>query len=185
MGLGSIGIYSHELFLDYDVDCIIRIGTAGSYNEELEVGQLVMARESFCYSSEFNMLLLGEEVANRHLNQASREVNVLIADTARNLDIELKETRFHTTEVFYTKGKSIESLRAETGAELVEMESFALFATAESLNKRAATICAISDNIVTNEGMDASTRERGLKLLFRLALESAFEVSLRLKEGSF
>lgn len=180
MGLGSIGIYSHELFKDYGVECIVRVGTAGSYSSSLGVGEIVLARESFSFSTEFNRLLLGDEAA-RSINKPSDRLNDLILKTASRLGIDVKERRFHSTEVFYTKSKDPLTLRQESGADLVEMESYALFATAEALGRQAACICTISDNIVTGEVMPAAKRERGLEDLFKLALESAYQLSLGLK----
>ena len=103
MGIGSMGIYSYELFNDYDVDSIIRIGTAGSYSEELKVYDLLVVDS--CYSKTY----FDEEAGREDIEiiNSSGDLNGIIMQTAALKRINAKLGRVHTTEAFYTEIKII------------------------------------------------------------------------------
>ena len=101
MGIGSMGIYSYELFNDYGVDSIIRIGTAGSYSEELKVYDLLVVDS--CYSKTY----FDEEAGREDIEiiNSSGDLNGIIMQTAALKRINAKLGRVHTTEAFYTENK--------------------------------------------------------------------------------
>lgn len=169
MGIPSIGIYSYELFNFFDVEVIIRIGSAGSYTKDVKVGDLILTK--FAYSESTYAELINVPTNNSTL-LPSLEINTAILDVARNNNISIKESVVHSSDVFYGV-RTVEELVKKTNADVVEMESFALFANAIKLNKKAATILTCSDSLVTHESMSAEDRQTKFVNMVKLALESA------------
>ncbi len=167
MGIPSMGIYSYELFNDYDVESIIRIGTAGSYKEDLKVYDIVLANSSFSLTC-FDIESRGE---NQEVINSSAELNSKILDTAFMKEIKVREARVHTSEAFYTDNKDY-SEYLNLGCEAVEMESYALFYNAKRFMKKATALLTISDNLITHEEIDSQAREKKLNEMILLALDS-------------
>ncbi len=171
MGMPSIGIYSWELYTQYGVENIIRIGSAGSYTARLNVLDVVLAESAFSDSS-FARVQGGYE---SDVNYPTPELNEHILKTAEALEIPCKTCRIHSSDVFYTdpNGETFQQLAQRTGSECVEMESFALFHNARALGKRAACLLTISDSFVSNEVLTAEERQLSFRQMMKLALESA------------
>lgn len=171
MGIPSIGIYSYELYNFYDVKTIIRIGTAGSYTKDLNVSDIVVVNE--CYSeSNYAYVQSGE---TSHELYSDKELTEKIGGIAKKNQINILETKVHSSDVFYTKDEVYEKMNNEYGCSCVEMETFSLFSNANLLNKKAACILTISDNLVTKEEMTSEEREKTLDKMIILALETALE----------
>lgn len=166
MGQPSIGIYSFELFKFYDVEKIIRIGSAGSYKENLGLYEVFLVESSFSDSSAYSELVLGEKT---NIHYPSKELNKEIEKSAKDLGINLNKGRVHSSDVFYASRPLSETL-AITQADCVEMESYALFANAKKLNKQAATLLTISDNLITKEETSSEERERKFLKMVEVAL---------------
>ncbi len=170
MGMPSIGIYSYELFTQYDVEAIIRIGSAGSYSDKANVYDVVLADSAY---SESSFAKVAFNVDTDVLNP-SRALNDLILDKAKALDIDVLEGRIHSSDVFYRdSGKTWENIRDEHDVLCVEMESFALFANANHLNKKAACLLTISDSFVTQEVTSADERQNAFTKMMEIALDAA------------
>ncbi len=173
MGCPSIGIYSYELYNEYGVECIIRIGTAGAYQPTTKVYDVVNADKAFSestYASEafgFN--------ADHMVHQGV--AFDLISQTAAKLNMAVTATNIHSSDVFYRSKPGTPPLAAKNNCICVEMEAFALFANAQYLNKMAATILTISDVIPTQEAMSADQRQNSLDNMSKLALESVVVIS--------
>lgn len=167
MGVGSMGIYSYELFNDYDVQTIIRIGTAGSYDKDLELNSIFLADSS--YSNTYYDDEAGIE--NIEVLNSSFELNSIIMDTAALKNIKLIQGRVHTSIAFYFENKDYTKY-IEKGCKAVEMESFALFFNAKKFKRQATALLTISDNLITGDRMDSASRERKLDEMILLALES-------------
>lgn len=172
MGIPSMGIYSHELFTEYDVDTIIRVGSAGSYTEELKINDIFLVNNTY---SESNYPLYYSKSNEKNVS-SSTELNEIIKNTSKELNIELKEGVCHSTESLYTKDFDIESFRKETGSECTEMESFSLFINAKNLNKKAACILTISNSLITGEELSSEERETTFNKMILLALETAIKL---------
>ncbi|UUM20003.1 MULTISPECIES: purine-nucleoside phosphorylase [unclassified Mycoplasma] len=169
MGCPSIGIYSYELFKFYDVDTIIRVGSAGSYLKELGLYELVLATEAYADSDAFRRMALGKE---GNVAYPSRKINTQIQKIAQNLDIKLNLGRVHSSDVFYSSvplNKRIE----QTKSICVEMESYALFNNAELTGKKAACLLTISDNLITKEETSTSERQTAFTKMMEIALNLA------------
>lgn len=170
MGMPSIGIYSYELFSQYDVEVIIRVGSAGSYCKEAKVYDVVLASEAYSESN-YAKVQNGYELDKTY---PSIELNTQIKDTAARLNISIVEGCVHSSDVFYQEDKSPyhERLYKEHGCIAVEMESFALFHNAKVLGKKAACLLTISDSFVSHEITSAKERETSFTKMMELALES-------------
>lgn len=172
MGMPSIGIYSYELFAMYDVENIIRIGSAGSYSKDVNLYEVVLADSAWSESS-FAKTAFGYD---EDVLLPSAELNQKLKDAAQRLDIPLVEGRIHSSDVFYRdSGVSFENIFKDTGSVAVEMESFALFANARKLNKHAACLVTISDSLVTHEVTTAQERQNSFTKMMQVALELAIE----------
>lgn len=167
MGMGSMGIYAYELFNDYGVENIIRIGTAGAYTEDLEVFDILVASSAYSTTS-FDEEARGEDV---EIINSSTDLNGIIMNTAAKKQITVKQGRVHTTEAFYTENKDYSKF-IEKGCLAVEMETYALLFTAKKFLKNATAILTISDNLITHVEIDSEARERKLDEMILLALES-------------
>jgi len=173
MGMPSIGIYSYELYTEYDVEAIIRIGSAGSYSEKANVYDVVLADSVYSESSFAQVAFNYDE----DVLKPSLELNNLLKEKASALGYPVIEGRIHSSDVFYRdSGKTWENIRDEHDVLCVEMESFALFANANKLDKKAACILTISDSFVTQEVTSAEERQVSFTKMMEIALDAAIEV---------
>ena len=172
MGIPSIGIYSWELYEFYDVDLIIRIGSAGSYSKDINVADLMTVKEAYSDSTYANKL--GLKPNEKVLSGDSHYYELAVNYAAKN-NINLKQIRVHSSDVFYGSSKNLEQLVSETKAQAVEMESFGLFANALKLNKKAITFLTCSDSLVTHEAMPSEDRQTKFNAMINLSLEVAIK----------
>ncbi|MFV0237688.1 MAG: purine-nucleoside phosphorylase [Flavobacteriales bacterium] len=169
MGMASIGIYSHELFAFYDVENIIRVGSAGAYTASLNLYDVVISTEAYSEST-FAQIVLGEETS---VLNASEDINKKLIESANQLKLEYIEGRIHSSDVFYRKNfDDYKKINKEQGCLAVEMESFALFANAKATGKNAACILTISDNLVTHEATNAEERQNAFTKMMEIALNA-------------
>ncbi len=171
MGMPSIGIYSYELFQFYDVENIIRIGSAGSYNKNLKVQDLVLASSSYSDSS----YALVHNGTTSHELFPSPHINKVIEVKARELGIKCTPCKVHSSDVFYggPNSEPWQQVRERTGVDCVEMESFALFQNAQVMGKGAACILTISDSLVEFTAISAEERQNSFHTMMKLSLEAA------------
>ena len=172
MGMPSIGIYSFELFSQYGVEAIIRIGSAGSYREDYEIYDVVLASGAYSESN-YAKVLTGNEAS---ITYPSAELNDLIKATAEELDLDLKEGVIHSSDIFYHIDEAYKKGIEDNNCVAVEMESFALFENAKALNKKAACLLTISDSLVTHEETTAEERQTSFNKMITIALESAIKL---------
>lgn len=168
MGIPSMGIYSYELFNDYDVKTIIRIGTAKGEDSTLNVGDLFLITESFSNSN------YDKEMLNRNVGKISsgEEINNLILETSNELDLNLKSGTTYTSEAFYSKNDK--ELIKNNNISVTEMECYSLFLNAKILNKQAGAIVTITDT--ENDVLDPVLREKNLNKMITLALETIIKL---------
>lgn len=172
MGMPSIGIYSYELFNVYDVDRIIRIGSAGAYDAKCHVYDVVVVKDAYSESS-FAYVQNGEK--SSHL-AATPELTNKILETAKEQHIDVHYGTIHSSDVFYgTEAEKYKRLNQEEGCLAVEMESFALFHNAKVSSKSAACILTISDSFITHEITSAEERQVAFSTMMKLALETAIK----------
>lgn len=171
MGIPSIGIYSWELYKFYGVENIVRIGSAGSYRDWLNVMDVTLAKSAFSDSSYAQI----QGGCPDHNILPSPELNETILQTAKDLNIDVKLSVVHSSDVFYADPSmgTWQQLAERTGTDCVEMESFALFHNAHMLGKRAACLLTISDSFVNHVELTAEERQNSFTEMMRLALEAA------------
>lgn len=170
MGMPSIGIYSYELFTEYDVDCIIRIGTAGAYTDKLAVKDTVLAEYAYSDSSYAKV----QSNCDDNIIYPDPELNATIVAAAERAGIPVKLAKVYSSDVFYA-GPGMPGFKetaARTGCDCVEMESFALFQNARVLGKKAACLLSISDSFVTGEALPAEERQTAFRNMMVVALEA-------------
>lgn len=169
MGMPSIGIYSYELFRFYDVDAIIRVGSAGAYVSELNLFDLVLADSAWSEST----YALAQSGESQDVQQPDPQLNEIIRSAAQKLKVPLHEGRIHSSDVFYHEQDELARYRSH-GCVCVEMESFALFHNARVCGKQAACLLTISDSLISGAQTSAAQRERAFGQMMETALESAW-----------
>jgi len=169
MGMPSIGIYSYELYKFYDVDSIIRVGSAGAYTDKLKLYDVVLAKDAWSESSYAKTM----GVTGRKKLSANKTLNNRLVKAANKLDIKLHLETIHSSDVFYRlTHDEYKEIYEKHDAVCVEMESFALFANAKALNKKAACLLTISDSLVTKEVTTSDERQNAFVEMIKIALES-------------
>ncbi|MGS0971873.1 MAG: purine-nucleoside phosphorylase [Candidatus Izemoplasmataceae bacterium] len=170
MGMPSIGIYSYELFTEYDVEQIIRIGSCGAYTDKLKLYDVLLVDKAWSESTYAKT----QNGTTDDYAYPSKELNEELRNIAKNLHIELTEGTIHSSDVFYRENfKEFESIRDTYGAIAVEMESFALFHNANVTNKKAACLLTVSDSLVTSEATTAEERQNAFTKMMDIALNVA------------
>ena len=172
MGMPSMGIYSYELFKFYNVENIIRIGTAGSYVKDLNIYDMFLVEKAYSESN-YAHTQNGE---TKNILESSKELNNIIKDTAKELNMNLQTGTVHSSDVFYQENNNYEDLVEKYNTKAVEMESFALLHNANVLNRRAACLLTISDSFITNEETTSEERQTHFDQMMVLALESALKL---------
>ena len=167
MGMPSIGIYSYELFSQYDVKRIIRIGSCGSYKEECKVRDVIIAVGSSTNSSWADQYKLpGTYTAIATYDLVEKAV---ASAKARNV-------RYHVgqvlaSDVFYAPYGEEWKKWAQMGVLGVEMESYALYCNAAFLGKEALTILTVSDSFVSDDITTAEERQKTFTAMMEIALD--------------
>ena len=165
MGMPAIGIYSYELFHFFDVENIIRIGTAGSLSREIGLRGLCAAMSCFTNSTFGDQYGFSGKIPPTASYKLLRRAD----ETAEKLGIPLHIGTFLSTDVFYECPLGPEAARL--GAIACEMEAAALYVNAMQAGKHALCLCTISDN--ENGELTPEERQKSLTDMFRLALEIA------------
>ena len=170
MGMPSIGIYSHELYNFYNVENIIRVGSAGSYSKDIKLYDVILTTEAYSKSSYAKVQGYDNEII-----KANEELNNKIKEVALKTNKKIREGRIHSSDVFYAN-QDINDFYNNKKCLCTEMESFALFYNALKLNKKAACLLTISDNLETKEETTAKERQTSFNEMIELALDTAIEL---------
>lgn len=171
MGCPSMGIYSYELFKEYNVDTIIRIGTMGGYTD-LKLKDIVLVDNSITNSNYGKYLC---NYPNININ-GNIELNNIILNTSKELGLNIYNGNIYSSDVFYEQNNDFKDKVAKYNVLGVEMESFALFTNAKLLNKKAATLLMVSDSFIYPDKLSSLEREQGLDNLIILALEASLKI---------
>lgn len=172
MGIPSMGIYSYELFKFYDVDVIIRVGSCGSYIENIKIGDIILLNDCYStsnYAKEFD----NSDISLIHAN---KELNEVIMNTSKEINIDVTLGNVHTTESFYGNKPFLEDIKNNKKCLVTEMESYSLLYNASKLNKKACTLLTVTDEIYSNEALSSEERENNLFEMINLAFESIIKM---------
>ena len=169
MGMPSIGIYAHELFEQYDVEQIIRIGSCGAYQPQCKLFDVIIAQGSCTnsnWASQYNLGGTFSAIADWDLLKRAYDV-------AQQLNIPTHVGNVLSSDIFYNDRPEVWKNWARMGCLAVEMESYALYSIAAALNKKALTILTVSDSFCFKEETTAEQREKSFKQMMEIALEIA------------
>ena len=172
MGMPSMGIYSYELFKFYNVDRIIRIGSCGAYNEELNLFDTILVDKSY---TEGNFAYEWNE-KEEHIAEASRTLTDKLEDIAKKLDINYIRGNTLCNDCFDGYLDDIKAFIDRFPKDLniiaCEMEAFALFYMAKYFKKEAACLLTVVDSHYKNQESTPEEKERSLNDMIKIALES-------------
>lgn len=165
MGISSIGIYAYELYNFYDVDLIIRVGTAGTISPDVAVGDVIIADSAYTDSNLLTMMGYPEGGAAKP-----------DPETLNKLCENAKGYTYHTGAalselLFYVETSMVEYWQKK-GVIAYEMEAACLFAYAKKAGKKAGAIFTASDSVLTGQEMDSAARERTLTDMVEIALKT-------------
>ena len=166
-----MGIYSYELFKEYNVNNIIRIGTMGAYTN-LNLKDIVLVTNSITNSNYGRYLC---NYPNININ-GSIELNDAIEKVSNEINIKINKGNIYSSDVFYEQNNNFQDKVSKYSVLGVEMESFALFVNAKLLGKRASTILMVSDSFLNSNKLSSIEREQGLDNLIILALETCLKI---------
>ncbi len=168
MGIPSIGIYSYELFNFYNVENIIRIGSAGAISDEVNLRDIVIGQGACTnsnYASQFNLPGTYAPIASYKLLKQA-------VDFAKDAGVNYKVGNLFSSDTFYDDAASLSDWR-KMGVLAVEMESAALYMNAARAGKNALCICTISDCPFTGESCTAEERQNTFTDMMEIALKIA------------
>lgn len=169
MGMPSIGIYSHELYTQYGVEKIIRIGSAGSYKKEAKLYDVVLAQGACTNSNWAHQYALPgtfSAIASFDLLQDAYKV-------AKENGVNVHVGNILSSDTFYEPTSDTWKKWEAMGVIAVEMESYALYCNAAKLGKKALCILTISDSFVDPAITTAEERQTAFKDMMKIALEIA------------
>ena len=169
MGIPSIGIYSYELYNFYDVDRIIRIGSAGSVCPDLKLFDIVIAQGASTNSNWIKQYNLPENSTYSAIS--SYEALSSAVESAKRHNFRFKVGQVLSGDNFYNDPQEVWSRWAAMGILCLEMESYGLFATAAQANKEALAILTISDSLLTHEETTAEERQTSFTNMIKVALD--------------
>jgi purine-nucleoside phosphorylase len=166
MGIPSISIYVNELIREYSVKNLIRIGTAGSFQEEVKVKDIVMAVAASTNSAVNWNKFNGSDFAP----SANFELMMKAFHVAQSLDIKIKTGNILSSDEFYDDNPDSYKKWAEYGVLCVEMETAALYTIAAKYRVNALAIFTISDSLVTKESCSSDERQNSFNDMVKIAL---------------
>ncbi len=168
MGIPSLSIYAHELYTFYDVENIIRVGSAGALRPEMKLGSVVAAMSACTDSNVMSQLDLGATFAPT----ADYTLLEIAVRKAREIGVSMPVGPVYSSDLFYDDLNRAEKM-AKLGVLAVEMEAAGLYVAAAQTQQRALAICSISDNVITGVAMDGRERETAFHDMIIIALETA------------
>lgn len=173
MGMPSMGIYSYELFNFYDVENIIRIGSAGAIHPDLHVKDIVIGQGACTNSNYASQFCLPGTYAPISSFKLLRQA----VESAEKMGLKFMVGNLFSSDNFYDDSNSTLAW-SKMGVLAVEMESAALYMNAARAGKNALCICTISDNLLgTEPNSTAEERQNSFTTMMELALDVAVNVT--------
>lgn len=183
MGVPSMGIYSKELFEGYDVDNIIRIGSAGSLDNDnasdisksVNLGDIVVASDVITDSNYINANHYNVEPV------ASEKLLNILKERSKGKD-NIKIGTVYTSDTFYMENYLLEEM-SKKDVMGVEMETLALYTNARVANKNALAMFTVTDKLLRGISVGANERQNGLNEMIELALDVAVQIEKERIDG--
>ncbi|GAB3785136.1 purine-nucleoside phosphorylase [Nocardioides ungokensis] len=174
MGQPSMAIYVNELFREYDVEAIVRVGSCGALTEKVALRDIVIASGA-CTDSSMNRVrfegLDFAPVADFGLLRAAYDAATQRVPAGEGPDVHVGP--IFSNDSFYSPRPDLIGRMADHGVLAVEMEASALYTLAASFGRKALAICTVSDHVVTGEETTAHEREQTFGTMVEIALEAA------------
>lgn len=171
MGIPSMGIYSYELFHEYDVDNIIRIGTAGAIHKDVQVGDLIFAMgccTNSAFASQYHLPGIFAPIADFSLLEGA-------VTQARRDGVRFHVGNVFSSDVFYEDLAGEKGQWSKMGVLVQEMETLSLYCTAARAGKHALSMLTAGSSLHTKEALTNEQREQSLDQMIRCALELAVQ----------
>lgn len=172
MGIPSISIYTHELIREFGVKNLIRVGSAGSYQPDIKIMDIVIAMAASSTSGINELRFGGADFAAT----ANFELFKKAVISAENKGILLKAGNVLTCDEFYADNREAYKAWSKYGVLCVEMETAGLYTVAAKYKVKALSLLTISDSLVTRERMESKARETAFKDMISIALDVASQV---------
>jgi len=167
MGQPTLAIYANELFREYDVQSIIRVGSCGALAEKVAIRDLVIASGA-CTDSSMNRIrfegLDYAPVADFGLLRAAYDA------ATRGGEAGVHVGPIFSSDSFYSPRPELTARMAEYGVLAIEMEASALYTLAAQFGRKALAICTVSDHIITGEATTSQEREQTFGRMVEIAL---------------
>ena len=179
MGMPSIGIYSYELFNFFDVDNIIRVGSAGGMSERVKVRDIIIAQGACTdssYAHTFNLPGTFAPIADFNLLKTA-------IDNAEKMQLNYTVGNVLSSDIFYNDLQNVPETATPTalwgkmGVLGVEMEAAALYMNAARAGKNALAILTVSDHLLTGDSLSAEDRQNTFTDMMQLSLETAVSLN--------
>ena len=173
MGMPSIGIYSYELYNFFGVENIIRIGSAGSISNSVNLRDVIIgmgACTNSCYQDQYNLNGKFAPIANFELLSHAVEA-------AKELGVNYHVGNLLSSDIFYHADPAFNDAWSKMGVLGIEMEAAALYMNAAVAGKRALAICTVSDHILRGEALDADARQTSFTDMMNIALKVGVAMS--------
>ncbi len=170
MGMPSMGIYSYELFHDYGVENIMRIGSAGTLSADVRVRDIVVgmgACTNSNFASQYGLAGTFAPIASYTMMRAA-------IDACEQMGARYHVGNLLSSDTFYADNAAeANAAWQKMGVLAIEMEAAALYMNAARLGKNALAICTISDSLVTGEALPAIERQNSFTEMMEIALRTA------------
>lgn len=172
MGNPSMGIYSYELFKEYEVENIIRIGSCGGYSESLKLNDVILVSGSYSESTYAEVL----DGYTDKMVFSSDNLNAVIESSSKETGINLVKGNIFCSDAFYEASYDYQLRAMEKDVLGIEMETFALFNNARKFGKNATALLTVSDLFFSDDKLTSEEREKNLNDMIVLALESCLKL---------
>lgn len=172
MGMPSMGIYSYELFHAYDVQTILRVGSAGALQPHIRVRDIVLGQGA-CTDSRWAAQY---RLAGDFAPICSFETLQTCVETAKEMNLPYHVGNLLSSDVFYDDNEAANAGWQKMGVMAIEMEAAALYMNAARCGKKALAICTVSDHILTGEATTSMERQESFTQMMELALKTAVKL---------
>ena len=175
MGQPSLAVYAHELFSEYDVETIIRVGTCGGLSERVGVRDVVLGTAASTDSA-MNRARFGDVT---FAPAADFELARTAASVGEERLLPVVAGGLFSADQFYSPAPAVTRTLAGYGVLGVEMEAAALYTLAAQFGRRALALCTVSDHLVTGEETSAQERQETFEDMVVMALETIVRIDGR------
>ena len=169
MGMPSAMIYLHELIKDYGVKNVIRVGSAGSYQKDIKLNDIVLAMAASTTSGINNSRFVNSDYSPT----ANFDLFIKAVNYAQQHNIPIKAGNVLSSDEFYEDDPKAYKHWAEYGILCVEMEAAGIYTIAAKYKVKALTVLTISDSLITGEQLSAEARETSFQQMVEIALAAA------------